>query len=188
MSRKYILFFSVFLACLLADQVSKWWIIQNVSLTDEIQVIPGFLSIVHAKNPGAAFSFMADNEHRFVVFAVSGIISIVVLGAMLYQLKEEDKVANVALALIMSCAIGNNIDRLRFGEVTDFVRNYTDNPTLAPWLIEKFGTATWPIWNVADACLVVGVTLFIIYSLFLESGKEEALTEEESAVLLEDAS
>jgi len=183
MSRKYALFFGVFIGFLVLDQATKWWVVENMRVGEQIQLIPGWLSLLHAQNTGSAFSMMDEFEYRMVVFAASALMSVGVVAWVLYKLKDGETVATVALGLIMACAFGNNIDRFRLGYVTDFVRNYTDHPSIAPWLIERFGTATWPIWNVADSCLVVGVILFLVYSLFLEQTEEAALTEEESLSL-----
>jgi len=186
MSRKYIIFLSVCVGCLILDQATKWWVVENMAVGEQILIIPGWLSLLHAQNTGSAFSMMDEFEYRMAVFAVSAILSVGVVAWVLYKLREGETVATVALGLIMACAFGNNIDRFRFGYVTDFMRNYTEHPSLAPWLIERFGTATWPIWNIADACLVVGVILFLVYSLFLEQTEEATLTEEESLSLAGD--
>ena len=66
-----------------------------------------------------------------------------------------------SLGLLVSCALGNGIDRLLFGSVTDFIRFYTDMPGLANWLVETFSMAEWPTFNIADVALGIGLVLFI---------------------------
>jgi signal peptidase II len=82
---------------------------------------------------------------------------------------------STTLGMIMSGAIGNAIDRIHKGTVTDFIRVYSDSPSIKSWLIETFGTNEWPSFNVADSALVVGIILFLLHYIFLE--EEEVLEE-----------
>ena len=179
MSRKNILFAAIVTISIGLDQLSKWLVVQYVSFTDEIDVIAGFLSIVHAKNKGAAFSALSNFEHRMWVFAAFTVVAVGVLIHTLRELEEDDWLQTSAVALLMGGAVGNAIDRVLFQEVTDFVRMYTDYPPLASWLVEKFGTSTWPIWNIADACIVVGVVMFLIQYLFFDGEKEAEIPDDE---------
>ena len=187
MSRKNILFSAIVAISIGLDQLSKWLVIQYVSFTDEIDVIPGFLSIVHAKNKGAAFSALSDFEHRMWVFAAFTVVAVGVLIHTLRELEEIDGLPTSAVALLLGGAVGNAIDRLLFQEVTVFVRMYTEYPALASWLVEKFGTNTWPIWNIADACIVVGVVMFLIQYLFFDGEKEADVPDDEIPDLSESA-
>ena len=110
------------------DQWSKIWIQNNVALyREELPVIPGFFSIVHAENTGAAFGILNDSPYRMWVFAAFTVVALGVLLQMLWQLPKDDKLQNVALGLIMSGAVGNAIDRVVKQSVTDFLKIYTDN-------------------------------------------------------------
>lgn len=173
MSTRYILFTAVAAVSLALDQLTKWWIVRNVGFRDEIDLIPGFLSIVHAKNPGAAFSFMDESEYRMYVFGVFTVIAIGVLLHTLRELSDVERVQTVAVGLLMGGALGNGVDRLLYQEVTDFIRVYTDWPPIADRLVEFFGTNTWPIFNVADSAIVVGVGIFLAHFLVFESRKAE---------------
>ena len=82
--------------------------------------------------------------------------------------------ANCALGLISSGAIGNAIDRAMKQSVTDFIRVYTENPTLKEMLINSpYGSAEWPSFNVADAAIVIGMGMFVIHWLFLEKDEDD---------------
>ena len=176
---KYVLFSVVTVVFIALDQISKIWIQRNVELyKEEIPVIDGFFSIVHAENTGAAFGILNDSPYRMWVFAAFTVVAVVVLFQTLWQLPKDDKLQNVAVALIMSGAIGNAIDRLDKQSVTDFIRVYTENPTLKNWLEGSwYGSAEWPSFNIADAAIVIGMGMFVIHWMFLE---EEADDETES--------
>lgn len=153
------------------DQLTKGWIVANVDLyREEIPVIPHFLSIVHAQNPGAAMSLLRDFEYRFVVFGLFTFVALWVVADMFRKLPATDRFMSAVLGLILSGAVGNAIDRVRQQYVTDFIRVYTDHPPLRDWLVGTFGTSEWPTFNVADIALVVGVGLYALHSLF--PGKE----------------
>lgn len=167
---KYILFAVVTIVFTAIDQWTKILVQRNIGpLRDEIQVIDGFLSFVHAENPGAAFGMFGSSDYRMYFFGVFTIIALFVLGRMLYELPRDDRFQNVALGLIMSGAIGNAIDRVMKQSVTDFIRVYTENPTLKSWLESSwYGSAEWPSFNIADAAIVVGMGMFIFHWAFLE--------------------
>lgn len=172
---KYILFAVVTVVFTVIDQWTKILVQRNIGpLSEEIQVIEGFLSFVHAENPGAAFGMFGDSAYRMYFFGVFTIIALGVLGRMLYELPRDDRFQNVALGLIASGAVGNAIDRMMKQSVTDFIRIYTDHPTLKEMLIKSpYGSAEWPSFNVADAAIVGGLIMFIIHWLFLEKEEDD---------------
>ena len=166
---KYALFGGVAVAFTVADQLSKIWVRDNLRVhKDEVQIIDGFLSFIHAENPGAAFSLLRDSPYRLHVFAVFTVVAVGVIGNMVRALPARDRFSNVALALVMSGAVGNAIDRLVQGTVTDFIRMYTESPSLKPMLIAQLGTAEWPTYNIADIAIVLGLIMVGVHSLFLE--------------------
>ncbi len=170
---------------LVVDQATKWLVIQHIAYrTGEIDIIPGFFSLVHARNSGAAFGILSGYEHRMLVFAAFTVIAVGVLGQMAWQLPDEDRYQTVALAMIASGAVGNAIDRVRFQYVTDFLRVYVDTPSVKTWMIDNLGTNEWPSFNVADSCIVVGLILFFIYYLFLQ--KDEAVAPSPAEAPVED--
>jgi signal peptidase II len=151
------------------DQLTKWWIVANIEYrTGEIKVIDGFLSIVHAQNPGAAFGLLGGSGYRLVIFGVFTVVALWVVFDMLRKLPRNDWFVSLALGLILSGAIGNAIDRIRQQYVTDFIRVYTDIPSVRDWLIANFGTYEWPSFNVADTALVIGVAMIALHWFFVE--------------------
>lgn len=159
---------------LVVDQITKFWVYTNIEYrTEEIKVIDGFFSLVHAQNKGAAGGMLSDFEYRMPFFAVVTVIALGVLWQMYNEIPDDDKFQASALGLIFSGAIGNGIDRVHKQSVTDFLRVYTEHETLKPWLIETFGTYEWPSFNVADAAIVVGLCLFFIHFAFLQEEDED---------------
>ena len=159
---------------LIVDQITKFWVYTNIEYrTQEIKVIDGFFSLVHAQNKGAAGGMLSDFEYRMPFFAVVTVIALGVLWQMYNEIPDDDKFQASALGLIFSGAIGNGIDRIHKQSVTDFLRVYTEHETLKPWLIETFGTYEWPSFNVADAAIVVGLCLFFIHFAFLQEEEED---------------
>ena len=126
-----------------------------------ITLIPGFLDIVHAENPGAAFSILRDFEYRHLLFLGFAIIAFGIVWDQFRRLTEEHTLLVFALALIASGAAGNAMDRLYKRTVTDFIRVYTEQPSIKATLIDWFGTYEWPSFNVADSALLVGVLIFV---------------------------
>ncbi|HVH32555.1 MAG TPA: signal peptidase II [Tahibacter sp.] len=141
------------------DQWTKHVVLAHLQEGVPIPVIPGFLNWMLAFNTGAAFSFLADaggwQRWGFSVLAVA--ISLA-LTAWLARTPRRDWLTALPLALVIGGAIGNLIDRLRFGHVVDFVQVY-------------HGDWTFPAFNVADSAISVGAVLLALASL--RSGKAE---------------
>ena len=131
---------------IMADIITKEMIVSSVSLYERINVLP-FLNIVHVQNKGAAFGVFAGlGNNIFIGIAIIAIIFIVV-----YLMKAPKGLETYALSLVLGGAIGNFVDRVRIGKVTDFIDVYVND-----W--------HWPSFNVADSALTVGIALFIISS------------------------
>ena len=163
---KNLAFLAVTVLGTIADQATKEWVIANVELhRGEIFLYEGWLSIVHERNTGAAFSSFEGWQGMFIVFTI---IAIGVLVDQLRRLRPDAVSMAATLGLILSGALGNFIDRVRFGYVTDFIRVYTEHPSLSEWLYETVGTNTYPIFNIADSSILVGVILFLLISTFGE--------------------
>ena len=192
---KYILFFAVTILFVVLDQVSKIWVIRNikgprmvvkdVNLLDKfgvtleewaafpssIDVIPGFFSLVHTQNTGAAFGIM---EGQMIVFAIFTTIAFGTIFFTLAQMPDEDHFQNWALALLTSGVIGNAIDRIHKQSVTDFLHVYFEpDSTLGSALQNVIGSTAWPSFNIADAAIVVGMIMFGIFYVFLEQDHED---------------
>lgn len=138
--------FVAILACTTGfDQASKDWARTHVTATPR-PVIDGFWDWELAANTGAAFSSFQGAQ---ILLSLIAACALVMLGVMAHRTRPDQRLRRVALAVIAGGAIGNLIDRLRDGAVTDFVR----------W---KLGGYAWPIFNVADVALVAGVLLLVI--------------------------
>ena len=133
---------------IILDIITKAIIVNKVAYNEIINVIP-FINIVHIKNRGAAFGMFAGLGNVFFV-----IVSIIAVLFILYYLKSVQKrLEIISLSLVLGGAVGNLIDRVRFGEVTDFIDIYVNN-----W--------HWPSFNVADSALTVGIILFLWANIF----------------------
>jgi signal peptidase II len=165
---------SMALIWLVVDQATKIWVVENIKYRiEEIQIIDGFFSLVHAQNRGAAMGLLNDYDHRMLVFAVFTVVALGVLWQMYREIPAHDRYQGAALGLVFSGAVGNAIDRIHKQSVTDFLRVYTEHPKLKPWLIDIFGTYEWPSFNVADAAIVVGLGLFIVHFAFMQEDEDD---------------
>lgn len=168
-NRRNQVFVGVFLVGFLLDQLTKLWVVKNLALyRDEIQIIPGFLSFIHAQNPGAALGLLRHSEYKDMIFLVVTILCVGVVIDLFRRLPQNDVLLSSTLGLIFSGAMGNALDRFRQSYVTDFIKVYTENNAFADWLVATIGTSEYPTFNVADASLVVGVGVFIFHHIFLE--------------------
>ena len=141
-------------ATLLADVVSKQLVHEHIAYGDRFPVIPYLIGFGHVHNTGAAFSFGADNPNAIYVFIALTFVCLLVLGFAIYRWGTRSRLLLVAISLIFSGALGNWIDRVRMGEVEDFL--YFDF-----W-------KSFPTFNIADSCICIGAVLFIVYILFFE--------------------
>jgi signal peptidase II len=140
---------------IILDQTTKVLILKNLGLYHSITIIPGFFNITHIHNPGGAFGFMAhqDSSLRNLIFIS---LSSLAIGFIIYFYKNTSRTHPLlasGFALILGGAIGNLIDRVRFGKVVDFLDFYVKN-------------YHWPAFNVADSAITVGITVFIFHLLF----------------------
>lgn len=142
-------FWACALGVVLLDQACKVWVVSALTLGEPRVVIGGWLSWTHVQNHGAAWGVLEGQ--RWLLVGVAALVIAVVAGAA-RDLGARSAFSNVGLALVLGGAIGNLTDRVRQGFVTDFI----DLETPWRWLRE------FPIWNVADAALTVGVALLAI--------------------------
>jgi len=133
------------------DQLTKQLIMADLALFDHVVVIPGLLDLVHARNTGAAFGLLAGEHHwaRQLFFVAIKVIALILMGLYLEPLRKQGKWFVPALGLVAGGTAGNLTDRLRFGEVVDFIDLYA-------------GRYHWPAFNVADAAICVGAGLFLL--------------------------
>ena len=159
MNFKYTVFSVITLFVIVLDQSTKWYISKTMELHDSITVIENFFNITYMRNTGAAFSFLADFHYRIPFFILASVIAILVILMVVYRLRPDQKFAVVSLSLIFSGALGNLIDRVRFGEVVDFLDVH--------WYQHH-----WPAFNVADSAICVGVFLLAI-DMYLEENRKK---------------
>lgn len=142
------------LAVFAVDQLSKLWILETFHPFETLDILP-FFSLTLTFNPGAAFSFLGDQSgwQRWFLIAVALGVSVVLI-RWIRQLGESDPLQSCALALILGGAIGNVLDRLMTGVVTDFLLFYYQD-----WY--------FPAFNVADIAITTGAGLMIL-ELFIK--------------------
>lgn len=134
------------------DQVTKYLVMTHIPLYHSIPVIPGFFNLTHIYNPGGAFGFMATGSTGMRNLLFIG-VSTLAIGLIVYFYRNTPRSHRYlasALAMIFGGAVGNLIDRLRFGAVIDFLDVYV-------------GAHHWPAFNVADSAITIGITIFIAH-------------------------
>ncbi|MCL6604144.1 MAG: signal peptidase II [Paenibacillus sp.] len=153
-------YYLIALIVFLIDQGTKYLIATRLELQEQIPVIGNFFLITSHRNRGAAFGILEGQRWFFFLVTV-----VVVIGIVWYlnKVRKTQKLLSTALGLVLGGAIGNFLDRMLTGEVVDFLQL-------------NFGSYTFPIFNVADSCIVIGVALIILDSLRdLKGGGEEVL-------------
>lgn len=146
------------LGILVADQVTKALVVANVPVGERIRVVGDVVQIWHAENRGAAFSLFQGGTIVFVV------VSVLSLGMVAYfhrSLRSRAWWVHLVLGVVLGGTLGNFIDRLRQGYVTD-------------WASVGFGDLRWPTFNVADSSIVVGIGVLVLYLLFTNPDRQEA--------------
>lgn len=137
-------FFLIVIAVLAVDQVSKYFIRANFALGESLPIVDNFFHLTYVENPGAAFGFLAN---KTVFFVILTIIIVAVLLYLAITMKNKHSLSYYALALVVGGAVGNFWDRVSKGTVTDM-----------------FDFRIWPVFNLADMALVVGL-IYIAYRL-----------------------
>lgn len=127
------------------DQLSKYLVMQNLRLYEAVPVLGHFVRIAYVRNPGGAFSTKFGGATFYIV--VASIAAVMVIGYIIFS-KERNRAMQLSLFAILSGAIGNLIDRIRFGEVID-------------WIDVGIGATRWPTFNIADSAIVVGLIILI---------------------------
>jgi signal peptidase II len=128
------------------DQLLKYWIRSNMTIGQSIPVISGIFHITYIENPGAAFGILANHRVLFLL------LTIVITGIMVYlylSLRNKKSLAALSLGLVISGAAGNFIDRFLRGTVTDM-----------------FDFQIWPIFNIADICICIGIAILCYVLIF----------------------
>lgn len=141
------MYFSIpLIAGLILDQLLKYWIRTNMTLGQSIPVISGVFHITYIENPGAAFGILSN--HRILFLLLTAVIVFIML-YLYYTLQNKKSLAACSLGLIISGAAGNFIDRFLRGTVTDM-----------------FDFQIWPVFNIADICICVGIAMLCYILIF----------------------
>lgn len=158
--RRFAAWISVAILIIAADQATKWAIIEWVPLYGKVP-INDFLNLTHQQNSGAAFSFLANESgwQRWFFVILASIVSMVLVGWVWRIRNSGPLVLTAGLALVLGGAVGNLIDRVMLGYVTDFIQVW-------------FGNWAFPSFNVADSAITVGAVFLIVDALFV-SGKNK---------------
>lgn len=158
MKRQYYIGISLFITIiiLVLDQITKFIIASSMKVGDSFEVIPNFLNITSHRNDGAAWGILSGKMSFFFIITI---IILVVLIVFYIKEAKNNLLMQIAISLLFAGALGNFIDRVLHGEVLDFVDTYI------------FGY-NFPIFNVADSSLTIGVLLIII-ALLTDMKKEE---------------
>jgi len=154
-----------------ADQITKALVRARLDVAHSHTVIPGFFSLRHAKNTGAAWGIFGDlpDGLRVPFFVVVSTGTSLLLLWYFIKVPLSERMLRWSLVSILAGAIGNLIDRAVFHEVTDFLDVYVSKGALYNLLVHKLGWSPhWPTFNVADICISVGVGMFIFYSMIIE--------------------
>ncbi|HYN63777.1 MAG TPA: signal peptidase II [Candidatus Limnocylindrales bacterium] len=143
---------------LLVDQTTKVLVSLGIEVGGRVQVIGDLLVLWHVRNAGAAFSLFQGGQAFFLV------VTVLAFGMLVWfhrSFRGRGLLLHVVLGLVLGGTLGNLLDRLRLGYVTDFVS-------------VGIGDLRWPTWNVADASIVIGILALVGYLTFLDRPRGEA--------------
>lgn len=145
---KRIHYLMVTAAVILLDLWTKWLVVRRIDLHEAIPIIPNLFQLVHVRNTGAAFGIGANADSRLIPLLLNGGAIAVFCVVVVYALRSAvtDRMLQTGLHLILGGAIGNLLDRFRFGYVVDFLDVYVRGHH-------------WPAFNVADSAICIGIAL-----------------------------
>ena len=145
---KYLFLFVISSSLIVIDQYTKFMVTLHIPLSYSINVVEGFFNLTHVRNSGVAFGIFSEQNYElkpYLLIFVS-IIAIIAILIIFHQTESGKKLVQTGLVLLFSGAIGNLIDRVLHKEVIDFIDIF-------------FGNKHWPAFNIADACITIGVML-----------------------------
>jgi signal peptidase II len=161
---RYRLLLLVSLVVLTLDQATKYYIDSHFALYESVTVLPNFFHISYVRNQGAAFGLLANHAFRVPFFISVAVIAAIGILWYLHRLGDGPKRHILALSLIFSGAVGNLIDRIRLGEVIDFI-------------VVHWYQYHWPAFNVADSSICIGVGLLLLDLWQQEKARKNAPTD-----------
>ncbi|MBO4353855.1 MAG: signal peptidase II [Clostridia bacterium] len=140
----------VIVAVAALDQLTKILIINSYALGESHEIIPGLFNFHYIQNKGAAWGMLSDSRWVFIVITA---ILLVVLPVLLYKFRKVHVMFSLSLSLVIGGALGNMIDRVFLGYVTDFIEAAFIN---------------FPVFNFADSCVTVGAVMMAVYLIFID--------------------
>ncbi len=146
------------LVVLLLDQLTKQWIRSAFVYGESRPIIDGFFNLVYVRNPGAAWGMLAGKGLVLILISVAVLVLLVVYRRSFLQEQLSHK---ILLGLMIGGIVGNLVDRIRFGWVTDFLDFH-------------IGTHHWPSFNIADSAICIAVGLYLIFNLLSSEKKDGA--------------
>ncbi|WP_223700300.1 signal peptidase II [Sutcliffiella deserti] len=153
------IYYILALFIIIVDQLTKWLVVKYMELGENITIIENFLYLSSHRNRGAAWGILEGQMYFFYIITVAVVIGLIVY---IQKLPKDQKWMKLALSLMLGGAIGNFIDRLLHQEVIDFINTF-------------IFSYDFPIFNVADSTLVIGVGIILVLTL-LEGKKEKELS------------
>lgn len=154
--------FTLAAAVVLLDRWTKRAVATHIALYAHIQIIPGIFRLTHTENTGAAFSLFADSPSHWKtgLLITFSVVAMIIVSFLLWGQRRAFSWTGVALSLILGGAVGNLWDRVASGRVVDFLLFY-------------YHQYQWPVFNLADSCIVVGASLLVLEILFHKSPTPE---------------
>ncbi|MDM5213457.1 signal peptidase II [Peribacillus sp. NJ4] len=150
-------YYLIALLVIALDQLTKWMIVKKMEYGESIEIIENLLYITSHRNRGAAWGILQGQMWFFYIITIAVIIGLVYY---IQKMAKDSRLLGVALALMLGGAIGNFIDRVARQEVVDFVHTY-------------IFSYSFPVFNVADAALSIGVSLLVIHMFLEEKNAKE---------------
>jgi len=161
MSRKLSLFLTILVVGVILDQSTKLLVVREIPLGEQIPVIEGFFNLVLIYNRGAAFGLFANLslEFAWIFFIITTSLVLGVVAYLWWRLPDDQILGATGFSLIFAGAVGNLIDRVRLGEVIDFLDFHV-------------GRFHWPAFNVADSLVCLGAG-FLLWYIFREEKSQD---------------
>ena len=156
MPRRWKVYVTVSALVVLADQLTKLWArtalpVDAAGRGIRVPIIENYFDLVLAHNTGAAFSFLAGADGGRVLLTILGLVAVAAITWMTARARDDQTALILALSLMLGGAVGNLIDRVRLGTVTDFI-------------LWHWHEHSWPVFNIADASLSIAIAVFVLHT------------------------
>ena len=151
-SKNHLVLYIISLVVIIVDQLTKFLVVSNMNIANEIEIIHNFFSIFYVTNTGAAFSSFRDQTTLLIIVSI---FCIAIINAIIQRERFNNKLSVISLGLLLGGMIGNLIDRVIYKNVIDFLS------------FNIFGYK-FPVFNIADICITLGVFIYIGINLIEE--------------------